>query len=50
LTANEREDMARLDVRMPESDTIARLPSVDGGKGYWLPPSSARESAAKSVA
>ena len=34
LTAYEREYMARLDLRMPEGDTIARLPSVDGGEGY----------------
>ena len=39
--------MARLDLRMPEGDTIARLPSVDGGEGYWLPRSSARKSAVK---
>jgi hypothetical protein len=26
--------MARLDLRMLEGDTIARLPSVDGGEGY----------------
>ena len=26
--------MARLDLRMLEGDTIAPLPSVDGGDGY----------------
>ena len=39
--------MAKLDLPMPEGNTIARLPSVDGGKGYWLPRSSARKSAVK---
>ena len=28
--------MARLDLRMPEGDTIARLPSVDGGEGHLV--------------
>lgn len=28
--------MATLDLRMPEGDTVAQLPSVDGGEGYWL--------------
>jgi hypothetical protein len=28
--------MARLDLQMPEGDTIARLPSVDAGEGFWL--------------
>jgi len=39
--------MARMDLRMPEGDPIARLPSVDAGGGYWLPRSSARKSSVK---
>ena len=39
--------MARLDLRMPEGDTIARLPGVDAGESYWLPRSGARKSSVK---
>ena len=31
--------MAKLDLRTPENDTIAPLPSVDAGEGFGLPAS-----------
>ena len=39
--------MARLDLRMLEGNSIARLTSVDAGGGYWLPRSCARKSSMK---
>jgi hypothetical protein len=39
--------MARLELRMPEGDTIARLPSVVARESYWLPRSAARRSSVK---